>query len=170
MCVYQDAFSYWNNANAGISLSLGDTGIDCCYVDTDADCQLCNTDTGSTIYFHEVGEDDDPAETLPTTSGVCAVAFDVAFYSRGLPRDGEICYFDWVDRNVQDLDCSDGQRELPFYQTIVHESGHILGLDDVLDSPVFPCSVMNSSCECCSHEEIQDPDLSTLVSLYKECL
>lgn len=148
------ATHFWNSAAAGFNLLLGETDVTCCTDADDVDCDACDAPAGgASLRFADEDDTlrvaastrshygDDPG-TPPVEIG-CLVASEVRFFARGVASGDVPVSYRWVEEgaDVQDLDPSDGWVDKPFYDTLVHELGHVLGLGDQ-DDPSVACSVM----------------------------
>jgi hypothetical protein len=173
----QHAVQYWNQANFGLMLSVGDTGKDCCVTDQDSACTDCAVDTASDVFFRD--EDNRTAQAAGTKPvqnvEFCPIAMDVIFYSGSISENGDRCELTWVQKNVSNEECKDDwTAEKPFHQTLVHEIGHVVGLyhPDEGDSGIWKQSVMyelEDGCVGCNHENVQFPDDQAVIEMYQEC-
>lgn len=120
--------------------------------------------------FHESG---DPGGMPKYPEDQCLESADIWFYD--LTNDD--CTFEgvtyppgnwsmnWSARSYSgmDVDCSDGGKEYPFYNSLVHELGHFLGLDH---AAMDVGSVMYPGCSGCDFSTIQTPDREAVEELY----
>lgn len=164
--VVAQAVEYWNSAGANFSLSIA--GVECtdsdyggaaltgdrtCFVNDDGHSTLgLWHDRPSSVGAGEmVGEFEERSVKGSAQKHKCLVAADVRLYDI---YDGDCVADDgvsvlragplstnWVLRNadVTDRDCSDGTKDKPLYDTVVHELGHLVGLShaEVTDSVMW---------------------------------
>jgi hypothetical protein len=181
----EQALQFWDLPGADVHLHMGDTDLHCCTEEGQEDCRACGEGDGYLDVFLVPGADawGLPAYTQPTlgddpTSSAdeqaCLVGSDVSFFAAGTSADGlaRPVRYAWVERgeDVRDTDDSDGAVDKPFYDTLVHELGHVLGLGEQSD-PSVACSVMahcaDTSCGC-NFDTIGPVDAAAMVHLYGE--
>jgi len=148
------ASHFWNSTAAGFNVLIGETDMACCADADDTDCDACDAPPGgASLHFAEEDANlrvaastrshygDDP--TTPPVEIGCLVASEVRFFPSGVASGGVAVNYRWVEEgaDVEDVDPSDGWVDKPFYDTLVHEIGHVLGLGDQVD-PSVACSVM----------------------------
>lgn len=169
----ENALTYWNSAGAALTLTIGDTALDCCTSTSDTDCtRMCTTDDDNIDIKVTEGRDPEElaaAEMYPKENGACMLSCDIVFYTIG--RDA--AHMEWVYSNVTDDDSTDGYYEKPFYNTVVHELLHCLGLGDNRAESTS-CSVTyyneetGAGCDytCCSFDVPSDIDATALRYVY----
>lgn len=165
------ALAYWNAAGANVTLEMGDTALDCCTSATDTACDRMCTEADDYMDIRvEDARGAGAAVQSGSENGPCKLTCDVTFYTIG--RDD--AHIEWVYRAVTDDDSTDGSYQKPFYDTLVHELAHCLGIGDNVDA-AYECSVSYhdpatfAGCDgsCCSYTEyVSTIDEDVLRNLY----
>ena len=184
------AISYWNSAGANFVISTKD--IVCSDSDSSSTVSPADracidfTDALSTVLLDHgtpgtTGTTPD-AQWLVTGKDSpdkhkCLVAKDIVFKD----TTDDLCtkpdcvttvdigtwHLNWVvwDTEGSDLDCTDGLKDKPFYDTFVHELGHFVGLDH--SEAALTESVMNiTDCSGCNWTAVGAADQAAVEELY----
>jgi hypothetical protein len=171
---FREAVAYWDDIAFGMDLVVGDINKNCCSNDASdvgTGCISCENDDETDVFFlNSESLTGEPAVTSPVSVLGCLLANDVEFFASS---DG--CTFEWVLSGAEDEDGCDGSKQKPFRDSLVHEIGHVVGLEhprpENIDSGIWGCSVMVSGgCDyqCCSYDISQDPDRTALKEMYSQ--
>lgn len=177
------AVAYWNAAGANFTLSLDTDTVVCGDANYDGtpvaesnkeDCvDTTNGDSTAVLYHGWPGDNAavtrEETDTKTTKDGehTCRVAADIYFSDVGEWCEATSSEYDvrWEVRQTESsqFDCSLGYINVPFYNTFLHELGHVLGFrhnsveDSVMREP---------SCEACDYESIGSSDSAALSAMY----
>ncbi len=186
------AVAYWNSAGANFTITTG--SVLCSDSDSTGAATISGADRAcvsgldgfSTLMLDHGTPYPGAAATAqevkyldPDKTGrshSCLVAADIFFHDQtddpcqhadGSLEDVGVIAINWVlDVSVVvDSDCADHTKDKPFYNTLVHELGHFIGLGHPEAS--LQSSVVNQDgCSSCDWETISEADITSAKTLY----